>query len=189
MPRPHLQANLSQGSFPGSLRTSGGMGDGWQGGGEGSCSRQFRLKPIQGGLPAESLFCVGGIVSSLSNARQTSLCSFRSQGNVRHGRCVPPDATVSTRKCPSLLPRPKAYLDEGVRAQRFRVVVVVVQSLSRVRLFATSWIAACWASQSFTISQSLHKLMYKVPTGEGGIWAAGLHRAGEPQVSLPHTHV
>ena len=66
------------------------------------------------------------------------------------------------------------------------VVVVVVQSL---RLFATPWIAARQASLSFTISQSLHKLMYKAPTGEGGIWAPGLHRAGEPQVSLPHTHV
>ena len=36
---------------------------------------------------------------------------------------------------------------------------VVVQSLSRVRLFATPWTAACQASLSFTISQSLLKLM------------------------------
>ena len=34
-----------------------------------------------------------------------------------------------------------------------------VQSLSRVRLFATPWIAACQASQSITNSQSLLKLM------------------------------
>ena len=34
------------------------------------------------------------------------------------------------------------------------VVVVVVQSLSRVRLFATPWTAARQASLSFTISQS-----------------------------------
>ena len=33
-----------------------------------------------------------------------------------------------------------------------------VQSLSRVRLFATPWIAACQASLSITNSQSLHKL-------------------------------
>ena len=39
------------------------------------------------------------------------------------------------------------------------VVVVVVQSLSHVRLFATPWTAACQASQSLTISQSLLKLM------------------------------
>ena len=39
------------------------------------------------------------------------------------------------------------------------VVVVVVQSLSRVLLFATPWGAACQASMSFTISQSLLKFM------------------------------
>ena len=38
-------------------------------------------------------------------------------------------------------------------------VVVVVQSLSCARLFATSWTAAYQASLSFTISQSLLKLM------------------------------
>ena len=37
--------------------------------------------------------------------------------------------------------------------------VVVVQSLSHVRLFATPWTAACQASLSFTFSQSLLKLM------------------------------
>ena len=34
-----------------------------------------------------------------------------------------------------------------------------VQSLSHVRLFATPWIAACWASLPITNSQSLLKLM------------------------------
>ena len=38
-------------------------------------------------------------------------------------------------------------------------MVVVVQSLSCVRLFATPWIAACQASLYFTISRSLLKLM------------------------------
>ena len=37
--------------------------------------------------------------------------------------------------------------------------VVVVQLLSRVWLFSTPWTAACQASLSFTISQSLLKLM------------------------------
>ena len=37
-------------------------------------------------------------------------------------------------------------------------IVVVVQSLNRVQLFATLWTAACQASLSFTISQSLLKL-------------------------------
>ena len=36
---------------------------------------------------------------------------------------------------------------------------VLVQSLSHVQLFATPWTAACQASQFFTISQSLLKLM------------------------------
>ena len=39
------------------------------------------------------------------------------------------------------------------------VIVIVVQSLSHVRLLATPWTAACQASLSFTISQSLLKLM------------------------------
>ena len=39
------------------------------------------------------------------------------------------------------------------------VVIAVVQSLSRVRLFAIAWIAECQASLSFTISQSLLRLM------------------------------
>ena len=36
----------------------------------------------------------------------------------------------------------------------------VVQLLSQVQLFATPWTAACQASLSFTISQSLLKLMF-----------------------------
>ena len=43
--------------------------------------------------------------------------------------------------------------------QRLRLTVSVVQSLSRVRLFATPWTTAHQASLSFTISQSLLKLM------------------------------
>ena len=38
-------------------------------------------------------------------------------------------------------------------------LVIVVQSLSCVRLFSTTWTAACQASLSFTISRSLLKLM------------------------------
>ena len=39
------------------------------------------------------------------------------------------------------------------------LLVVVIQLLSHVQLFATPWTAACQASLSFTISQSLLKLM------------------------------
>ena len=38
-------------------------------------------------------------------------------------------------------------------------VAVVIQSLSRVRLFSTPWTTACQASSSFIFSQSLLKLM------------------------------
>ena len=38
-------------------------------------------------------------------------------------------------------------------------MLIVVQSLSHVRLFSTPWTIACQASLSFTISQSLLKLM------------------------------
>ena len=39
------------------------------------------------------------------------------------------------------------------------VILSSVQSLSRVRLFATTWIAACQASLFFTISQSVLRFM------------------------------
>ena len=45
------------------------------------------------------------------------------------------------------------------RAYHTSVQFSSVQSLSRVRLLATSWTAACHASLSFTISHSLLKLM------------------------------
>ena len=40
------------------------------------------------------------------------------------------------------------------------ILAIVVQSLTQVRLFATPRTAACRASRSFTISQSLLKLMF-----------------------------
>ena len=40
------------------------------------------------------------------------------------------------------------------------VYIVAVQLLSHVRLFATLWTAACQAPLSFTLSQSLLKLMF-----------------------------
>ena len=39
------------------------------------------------------------------------------------------------------------------------MVYVVTQSLSRVRLFVTPWTAACQASLSFAIFQSLLKVL------------------------------
>ena len=43
---------------------------------------------------------------------------------------------------------------------KFFSLFVVVQLLSHVQLFATPWTAACQASLSITISQSLLKLMF-----------------------------
>ena len=37
--------------------------------------------------------------------------------------------------------------------------IIVIQSLSRIWLFVTPWTLACQASRSFTLSQSLSKLM------------------------------
>ena len=42
---------------------------------------------------------------------------------------------------------------------QYSIIIAVVQSLSRVQLFATAWTAACQASPSFTISRSLLQLM------------------------------
>ena len=47
----------------------------------------------------------------------------------------------------------------NVREPGNKTTIVVVQSLSHVQLFATPWTAACQASLSFTIAQSLLKLM------------------------------
>ena len=48
----------------------------------------------------------------------------------------------------------------SVSFESFPYLVFVVQSLSHVWLFATPWTAACQASLSFTISQSVLKLMF-----------------------------
>ena len=55
------------------------------------------------------------------------------------------------------LMKPELYNTKGVFGDS--VQFSSVQSLSRVRLFATPWITACQASLSITISRSLPKLM------------------------------
>ena len=49
------------------------------------------------------------------------------------------------------------YLDKGTKW--YILYVVIVQSLSHVKLFMTPWTVACQASLSFTISQSFLKHM------------------------------
>ena len=52
----------------------------------------------------------------------------------------------------------------GVKHGLGRYSTLVIQSLSHFLLFATPWTAACQASLSFTISQSLLKLMSMIPS-------------------------
>ena len=68
----------------------------------------------------------------------------RGWGHVESVLCFSPSSW-----CPWLVDEPLQSLS----------CVVVVQSLSCVRLFVTPWTAACQASLSFTISWSLLKLM------------------------------
>ena len=63
--------------------------------------------------------------------------------------------TVKAREKNHVCPNPSI----NTHLYLFLYFVVVVQSLSRVRFFATPWTAACQASLSFTISQTLLKLM------------------------------
>ena len=64
---------------------------------------------------------------------------------------------VGTQLCTG--PRGEPAIMHCGKQARGQSDVVVVQSLSRVRLFVTPWTAAHEASLSFTISQSLLKLM------------------------------
>ena len=64
---------------------------------------------------------------------------------------------IQTDRFPDAIDHEEYYSERLLEV--FRRVVVVVQSLSRVRLFATPWTAARQASLSFTNSQSLLKLM------------------------------
>ena len=50
-------------------------------------------------------------------------------------------------------------MTNSIKIGNIVIVAVVVQSLSRVQLVVTPWTAACQASLSFTMSQSLLKLM------------------------------
>ena len=52
----------------------------------------------------------------------------------------------------------------GAKRGLGRYSTLVIQSLSHFLLFATPWTAACRASLSFTISQSLLKLMSMIPS-------------------------
>ena len=74
---------------------------------------------------------------------------------VRMMPCDLPKDTIHTGVEVRVLVWRREKVKEGETSQRF----VVVQSLSRVRLFETAWTAARQASLSFTVSQSLPKLM------------------------------
>ena len=88
-----------------------------------------------------------------------------------HGRCSPPAHLRAGMKNLSdtawahgpLLPCWTLYEMQNylmkTKKKKKKTIVVVVQFLSCVQLFVTPWTAACQASLSFTISQSLLRLM------------------------------
>ena len=61
----------------------------------------------------------------------------------------------------------------SVSFESFPYLVFVVQSLSHVRLFATPWTAAGQASLSFTISQSLLRLLLGLGSPKSRAWVNG----------------
>ena len=101
-----------------------------------------------------------------------------------------PHTTHRTESCNKMLSNPKST---GPSLRR----VTIIQSLSHVQPFATSWTAACQASLSFTISQNLLKLMsigrrQRHPTPvllpgksiDGGAWWAAVHGVMMSQTRL-----
>ena len=63
------------------------------------------------------------------------------------------------------------------------MVVVSVQLLSRVQLFVFPWTTACQASLSFTISQSLPKLM-SIDLVMLEAWSAVIHGVAKRRTRL-----
>lgn len=92
-------ANLSQGSFPrGVSENFGRNGDGWRGGGKGSCRGQVQAqRPCLGAPLAESLFCVGGdlLIFVQWNVGISLLLPVPRECQTLSGVCAP-DATIST---------------------------------------------------------------------------------------------
>ena len=92
---------------------------------------------------------------------------WRAKGRQRRSSSLPKAAPEEERKSeldtemhPSLDEMQEVGRACGLLADTWTDdVVVVVQSLNCVRLFVTPWTVACQASLSFTISQSLLKLM------------------------------
>ena len=95
-------------------------------------------------LPVFFLFHWWCLSSSLSNWQRQWFLSRQPQGVPT---LVQPGTSQGNRNDTKLMKWKSEY------------VFVVVQLLSCVWLFATAWTAACQASLSFTISQSLPKLM------------------------------
>ena len=81
-------------------------------------------------------------------------CHFLLQGNLPGPGVKPASPALLTDSLPTEPSGRPIHL--GISLTKY---VVVVQSLSRVRLFETPWTIAHQASLSFTISQSLLKLI------------------------------
>ena len=84
------------------------------------------------------------------------ICGFQAPSLLGHQRAI-------RRRCVQTLEALSSPLLMHISMQSHFCFAVVVQLLSRVRLFVTPWTPAHQASLSFTISQSLLKLMSTEP--------------------------
>ena len=99
------------------------------------------------------------------NAAKSSNSYWHSQPRGRRDRCKN-EVSIQHRPSPRLCDLVELPL--GIFQETFgwfqswkiwAFIVAVFQSLSHIQFFVTPWTAACQASLSFTISQSLLKLM------------------------------
>ena len=104
----------------------------------------------QGTLPPTPAKFLRGKTSFLLNVATTGVC-----GSGYKASCYSSFLNCSSSSFPS---NPHLLMVKGA-GESPRTSGLVVQSLSLVQLFATPWTAQCQAFLSFTISQSLLKLM------------------------------
>ena len=89
----------------------------------------------------------------------SDMLSAKANANNDSNDDLGPRSVLSLRVSPFLTIQSDDCIQPSPSYWKLLPVVAVVQSLSHVWLFGTSWTAACQDSQSSTISQSLTKLM------------------------------
>ena len=89
----------------------------------------------------------------------SDMLSAKANANNDSNDDLGPRSVISLRVSPFLTIQSDDCIQPSPSCWKLLPVVAVVQSLSHVWLFGTSWTAACQDSLSSTISQSLTKLM------------------------------